>query len=71
MIVAKEIRRVHGGYIVEVRWPYASGYGSVVGFGEVVCKTWEEVLTLLDRTRCEGNAMCDCQRCVKGRGPHG
>ena len=41
VIVCKEIRKVVGGYIIEMRWPYG---GEPMGYGEVVCETWEEVI---------------------------
>ena len=43
LTICQEIRHVKGGYIVEVRWPY----GPAMPFGEVVCKTLEEVFALL------------------------
>jgi hypothetical protein len=45
-IVCQQVRKVTSGYIVEVPWPYA---GSPLVPGEVVCKTWPEVVTLLTR----------------------
>ena len=38
------IKKVTGGYIAHVRWPYA---GSPLGGGEAVCKTFDEAVTLL------------------------
>ena len=46
LVICKEIRQVGGGFIVEMRWPYGP---EPAGFGEVVCKTWEEVVALLTR----------------------
>lgn len=46
IVICKEVRQVTGGFIVEVRWPYG---GEPTGFGEVVCKTWPEVIELLSR----------------------
>jgi len=43
LILCQEIRRVQGGYIVEIRWPY----GPEMPYGEVVCRTLEEVFELL------------------------
>lgn len=40
-IICKEIRTAVGGYIVELRYPYG---GQPVGYGEVLCSTWEEVI---------------------------
>lgn len=45
MIVCREIRKVAGGFIVEVRHPY----GDKMPFGEVVCTPFEEVIDLLKR----------------------
>jgi hypothetical protein len=45
MIVCREIRKVAGGFIVEVRHPY----GDKMPFGEVVCTSFEEVIDLLKR----------------------
>ena len=50
MIVCNQVRKVNGGYIVEVRWPYGP---EVMGCGEVVCKTWAEVVALLTKAACE------------------
>lgn len=44
LIICKEIRHVKNGYIVELRYPYGDEPG---GYGEVVCKTLEEVFELL------------------------
>jgi len=52
MIVCGQIRKVNGGYIVMMRWPYSD---EVMGMGEVVCKTWAEVLHLLDQARDDGS----------------
>lgn len=38
------IRRATGGYILTVRWPLA---GEPVGGGEMVCATFDEVVTAL------------------------
>ena len=46
LIICKEVRRVGNGFIVEVRWPYGS---EVIGCGEVVCRTWREVIELLTK----------------------
>jgi hypothetical protein len=51
--VCKSIRKVGGGYIVEVRWPYGP---DVMGHGEVVCKTWDEAVDLLTRAANEDAA---------------
>lgn len=42
--ICREIRRVEGGWIVEMRWPWGGEPG---GFGEVICGTWDEVVLLL------------------------
>lgn len=44
--ICREIRRVTGGFIVELRWPYG---GNPIGYGEVICTTWDEVEALLRR----------------------
>ena len=38
------IRKVKNGYIVALRWPFG---GEPMGGGEVICKTWQEVLDKL------------------------
>lgn len=38
------IRRVEGGFIVEVRWPYG---GEPIGNGEVVCTTFADAVQVL------------------------
>ena len=43
-IICKEIRQVQGGFIVEVRWPFGP---DVSGYGEVICRTFSEVIDLL------------------------
>lgn len=48
--VCRSIRRVYGGYIVEIRHPYGGSYP----FGEVVCKTFDEVVELLRKASLEG-----------------
>lgn len=40
------IRKVTGGYIVTVRWPYA---GSPLSGGEMVCTSFDEAITALHR----------------------
>jgi hypothetical protein len=45
-IISTGIRKVTGGYIVNVRWPYGR---DPAGYGEVICQTWEEVVALLTR----------------------
>ncbi len=47
MILCKEIRKVPGGFVVVVRYPY--GGDPLSGFGEVVCATWEAVVDLLQQ----------------------
>jgi len=44
--LCKEIRHVPGGYIVEAPWPYGP---TVMGHGEVICKTLDEVFQLLEK----------------------
>jgi hypothetical protein len=44
VIVCKEIRRVRGGFIVVIRWPF----GPDMPYGEVICKDFDEVVRLLD-----------------------
>ena len=46
-IMVREIRQVPTGFIVQARWPYGP---EVMGYGEVICKTLEEVFALLKRT---------------------
>lgn len=46
MIICKQIRKVNGGYILELRWPYGS---EVMGHGEAICATWDEAIGLLSR----------------------
>jgi len=48
--VCRSIRRVPGGYIIEIRYPYGSSFP----FGEVVCKTFDEVVDLLRKASLEG-----------------
>ena len=43
-MICTGIRKVRGGYVVLLRWPYG---GEPMGSGEVVCKTWDEVLEKL------------------------
>lgn len=43
LILCKEVRKVRGGFIVEVRYPF----GPDMPYGEVICKTFEEVVELL------------------------
>lgn len=38
------IRKVPGGYILEVRWPFA---GTPLAGGELVCSTFDEAVTAL------------------------
>ena len=45
MTIVREIREVEGGWIVEARAPYGGSFP----FGEVVCKTWDEVLRVLEK----------------------
>ena len=40
------IRHVPGGYIVNIRWPYGP---RVVGCGEVICKSLDEVFRLIKK----------------------
>ena len=44
LTICTEIKHVKNGYIVKVRYPYSDVLG---GYGEVVCKTLEEVFELL------------------------
>ena len=44
IIVCKEVRQVKGGFIVEMRWPFGD---EPSGYGEVVCKTIDEVVELI------------------------
>lgn len=46
-IMIKEIRQVSGGFIVEARWPIG---GDPSGYGEVICRTLEEVLQVVRKT---------------------
>lgn len=46
LVICKEIRKVGGGYIVECRWPYGP---EPCGYGEVICRTWQEVIELLTK----------------------
>jgi hypothetical protein len=39
------IRHVQGGYVVEMRFPY----GGEMPYGEVICRTLEDVFELLER----------------------
>lgn len=50
MIVCREIRKVKGGYVVEVRWPYGDNPS---GFGEVICRDFAEVVELLRKASTE------------------
>ena len=43
----QEIRQVSGGFIVEARWPVGPDPS---GYGEVICKTLEEVFDIVRRT---------------------
>ncbi len=43
-IICKEIRQVSGGFIAELRWPVGN---TPSGYGEVICKTFEELIKLL------------------------
>jgi hypothetical protein len=42
--IAATIRSAKGGYVLGLRWPYGP---SVIGLGEVVCRTWEEAMQKL------------------------
>ena len=53
IVIAKEIREVGNGYILKLRWPYGGDAGA---YGEVVCKTWVEVLQRL--TEAAGKEPC-------------
>ena len=46
MEVCKSIEKVEGGYIVTIRFPF----GAYSDGGKVVCKTWEEVVQLLEQS---------------------
>ena len=47
-VICKGIRKVDGGYyIIELPWPYI--YEPPKGFGEVVCKTFDEALAHLKK----------------------
>lgn len=50
MIICTEIRHVKGGYIVCLRYPYG---GEFVDYGEVICKTFEEVIEFLKKADIE------------------
>lgn len=50
MVICKEIRRVEGGYIAELRWPYG---GEVIGCGERIFTSFDELLEVLRRAACE------------------
>ena len=54
MIVCQEIRKVAGGYIVEVRHPYHDEGG--MGCGEVVCPTFDDVIALLRKAAADASA---------------
>ena len=43
-VICRQIRTAVGGYIVELCWPYG---GEPSGYGEVLCTSWEEVLSKL------------------------
>ena len=47
MNICGGIRKVRGGYVVELPWPYGD---SCIGMGEVLCRTFDEVVTELARS---------------------
>jgi len=49
-IMVKEIRQIPTGFIVQARWPIGP---EPSGYGEVLCKTLDEVITVLRRTTVE------------------
>jgi len=49
-VMVKEIRQLPTGFIVQARWPVGP---EPSGYGEVLCKTFEEVILLLRRTTVE------------------
>lgn len=42
--ICTKIRKVKGGFIVNLRWPYGPDPG---GYGEVICKDFGEVIEVL------------------------
>jgi len=50
MKICGGIRVVQGGYVVELAWPHG---GEPIGYGEVICTTWSDVLNKI--TAAAGN----------------
>jgi len=54
--ICREIRKVRGGYIAELRYPYG---GNPSGYGEVIYRTWGELLDGLSKAADEIDEVLD------------